>query len=305
MHRYPYILAMTPRRCFALIILAVVLGARPAEAQCTYSVSPLNVSAPATGTNASILVITGSSCAWTAASTVGWITVTNGAAMSGLGSSNYTVAPNTTGVVRSGTLIVAGQTVTITQAANSCTYNVSPTTVSAPATGSNASISVTTGSSCAWTATSTVDWITITSGASMAGLGSTSYTVAANVSGGVRTGTLIVAGQTITITQAAPAGCTYTVTPAGVSVASTAGSATVSVSTGGSCTWTAATSATWIVIVAGASMTGPGTVHFSFTRNTTAAARIATLTIAGRAVMITQAGALPPAAPTGFRIVPP
>ena len=198
---------MTPRRCFALIALAVVLGARPAEAQCTYSVSPTNVSVPSTGSNASILVITGSSCAWTATSAVGWITVTSGASMSGLGSSNYTVAPNTTGAVRTGTLTVAGQTVTITQSANSCTYNVSPTSVSAPSTGSNASVSVTTGSSCAWTATSMVAWITITSGASMAGLGSTNYTVAVNPTGSVRTGTLIVAGQTVTITQAATAGC--------------------------------------------------------------------------------------------------
>ena len=294
---------MTPRRCFALIALAVVLGARPAEAQCTYSVSPTNVSVPSTGSNASILVITGSSCAWTATSAVGWITVTSGASMSGLGSSNYTVAPNTTGAVRTGTLTVAGQTVTITQSANSCTYNVSPTSVSAPSTGSNASVSVTTGSSCAWTATSMVAWITITSGASMAGLGSTNYTVAVNATGSVRTGTLTVAGQTVTITQAATAGCTYTVTPATISVPSTAGSGSVAVSTGAACGWTAGTTATWITIISGASMTGPGTVNYTVTRNPIAAARTATLMIAGRTVTITQAAALPPAIPTGFHIV--
>jgi all-beta uncharacterized protein len=296
-------LPMTLRRCFALIALAVVLGARPAEAQCTYSVSPKNVSVPSTGSNASISVITGSSCAWTATSAVGWITITSGAAMSGLGSSNYTVAPNTTGTVRSGTLTVAGQTVTITQAANSCTYSVSPTTASAPSTGSNASVSVTTGSSCAWTATSAVGWITITSGASMAGLGSTNYTVAANMTGSVRTGTLTVAGQTVTITQAATAGCTYTVAPGTVSVASSAGSGSLAVSTGAACAWTAGTTATWISIISGVSMTGPGTVNYTVTRNPIAAARTATVTVAGRTVAITQAAAQPPAAPTGFHIV--
>jgi hypothetical protein len=294
---------MTPRRCFALIALAVVLGARPAEAQCTYSVSPTSVSVPSTGSNASILVITGSSCAWTATSAVGWITITSGAAMSGLGSSNYSVAPNTTGAVRSGTLTVAGQTVTITQAANSCTYSVSPTTVSAPPTGNNASISVTTGSSCAWTATSMAAWITITSGASMAGLGSTNYTVAANTTGSVRSGTLTVAGQTVTITQAATAGCAYSVTPATVSVASTGGSGSVTVSTGAACAWTAGTAVTWITIISGTSMTGPGTVNYAVTRNPVTAARTATLTIAGRTVTVTQAAALPPATPTGFHIV--
>ena len=293
---------MTPRRCFALIALAVVLGARPAEAQCTYSVSPKNVSVPSTGSNASISVITGSSCAWTATSAVGWITITSGAAMSGLGSSNYSVAPNTTGALRSGTLTVAGQTVTITQAANSCTYSVSPTSVSAPPTGSNASVSVTTGSSCGWNATSMADWITITSGASMSGLGSTNYTVAANTTGSMRTGTLMVAGQTVTITQAATAGCAYTVTPATVSVASTAGSGTLAVSTGAACAWTASTTATWISIISGASITGPGTVSYTVTRNPVAAARTATLTVAGRTVTITQAAARPPAVPTGLHI---
>jgi hypothetical protein len=121
--------------------------------------------------------------------------------MSGLGSTNYSVAANTNGVARTGTLTVAGQTVTITQAAASCTYSVSPTTVSVPPSGSNGSIAVTTGSGCAWTATSSVSWITITSGGSMSGLGSADYSVARNQTTSQRTGTLTVAGRTVTITQ--------------------------------------------------------------------------------------------------------
>jgi hypothetical protein len=64
-------------------------------------------------TNASISVITGSSCAWTATSSVSWITITSGASGTGLASATYTVAPAT--FLRTGTLTVAGQTVTITQ----------------------------------------------------------------------------------------------------------------------------------------------------------------------------------------------
>src|SRR5688500_18170646 len=112
--------------------------------------------------------------------------------MSGLGSANYTVAVNPTTSVRTGTLTVAGQTVTITQGVG-CSYSVSPTTVSVPSTGSNGSVSVVTGSSCAWTATSSVNWITITSGASMSGLGSTNYSVAINPTTSSRAGTLTVA----------------------------------------------------------------------------------------------------------------
>jgi hypothetical protein len=121
--------------------------------------------------------------------------------MSGLGSTNYTVAANTSGVARTGTLTVAGQTVTITQGAAICTYSVAPTTVSVPSTSSNGSVNVTTGSSCAWTATSAVSWVTITTAGSMSGQGSANYTVAGNPTTSARSGTLTVAGRTVTITQ--------------------------------------------------------------------------------------------------------
>jgi Putative binding domain, N-terminal len=176
------------------------LDVRSAEAQCTYSVSPTVVSAPATGLNSSISVITGSACAWTPVSAAPWITITSGG-MSGLGSFNFTVAANGTGTPRTGTLTVGGQVVTINQATGSCTYSVSPSSVIAPLTGLNSSIAVVTGSGCAWTATSLVTWITVTSGG-MSGLGSVNFTVAATTTS--RTGAFTVAGQTVTVIQGTP-----------------------------------------------------------------------------------------------------
>jgi len=183
----------------ALIFTFHAFDARPAQAQCSYSVSPMTVSVPSTGSAGSILVITGSSCAWTAVSSVSWITITSNASAMGLASSNYTVAANPAGGTRVGTLTVAGRTVTVTQGAGSCSYSVSPTSQTVPSTGTNSSISVVTGSSCPWTATSSVAWITITRGASSMGLASADYTVAPTTL--YRVGTLTVAGQTITITQ--------------------------------------------------------------------------------------------------------
>lgn len=106
---------MTRRRCGVLIALlfVFVLDVGGAEAQCTYSVSPTSVSALSTGHNGSISVITGSLCAWTAVSSVSWITITYGASMSGLGAADYSVAATAT--PRTGTLTVAGQTITVTQ----------------------------------------------------------------------------------------------------------------------------------------------------------------------------------------------
>jgi phage baseplate assembly protein gpV len=123
--------------------------------------------------------------------------------MSGLGSTNYTVAANSTGAPRTGTMTIAGQTVTVTQAAASCSYSASPTTISAPSTGTSGSVAVTTGSSCPWTATSAVSWITITSPTSLSGVGSVDYTVARNATAATRTGVLTIAGRTVTLTQTA------------------------------------------------------------------------------------------------------
>ena len=54
-------------------------------------------------------------CDWTAVSNSPFITVDSGAAGSGTAPVGFTVAPNTTGAARTGTLTVAGRTVTITQ----------------------------------------------------------------------------------------------------------------------------------------------------------------------------------------------
>jgi Tol biopolymer transport system component len=55
-------------------------------------------------------------CSWTAVSNAGWITVTSGANGSGNGAVGYSVAVNS-GVARTGSITVAGQTFTVMQSA--------------------------------------------------------------------------------------------------------------------------------------------------------------------------------------------
>src|SRR5439155_1078934 len=147
---------------------------------------------------------TGTSCSWTAVSNVSWITITGGASGTGIGTVTYSVATNSGSTARTGTLTIAGQTVTITQAANSCVYNLSTTSVSVPSIATTGSLSVGTGTSCSWTAVSNVPWITITGGASGTGIGTVTYSVAANT-GAARPATTTATGQQATITQAAAA----------------------------------------------------------------------------------------------------
>jgi hypothetical protein len=84
-------------------------------AACTVMASPISPAVPAAG-GALTLTLNGGSCGWTATSNVSWLTP---AATSGTSTTlNVSVAANTTGAQRSGTITVNGQTVTVTQAAN-------------------------------------------------------------------------------------------------------------------------------------------------------------------------------------------
>ncbi|TMQ05280.1 MAG: hypothetical protein E6J90_49515 [Deltaproteobacteria bacterium] len=87
-----------------------------------------------------------------------------------------------------------------------CSYAISPASVAASAAGGSANVTVMAGAGCSWTATGNVTWVTITAGASGTGNGSVTYTVAANT-GAARSGTLTIAGQTFTISQAAATTC--------------------------------------------------------------------------------------------------
>ena len=86
-----------------------------------------------------------------------------------------------------------------------CAYSISPTSLNIGANGgAGNTIAVTTQAGCAYTAVSNNSFITINSGGSGAGNGTVVFTVAAN-SGAARTGTILVAGQTFTVNQAASA----------------------------------------------------------------------------------------------------
>jgi hypothetical protein len=85
----------------------------------------------------------------------------------------------------------------------SCTYTVgAPSPASFGSVGGSGTISVSTDPACTWTAVSSSDFVVITNGASGSGNGVVNFSVAANASGTPRTGTVSVAGQNVTITQA-------------------------------------------------------------------------------------------------------
>jgi hypothetical protein len=89
-----------------------------------------------------------------------------------------------------------------TAEAATCTYTISPTNQSFSSYGDTDSISVTTQSGCSWTATKSLDWVSITSGSSGTGSGTVTYSVSANSTGQPRKGTITIGNQNFTIRQA-------------------------------------------------------------------------------------------------------
>jgi hypothetical protein len=252
---------------------------------CAFGVDPASASFGAAGAGGSIAVTTDATCAWTAASSDSWIIVTAGSAGQGNGSVGYTVAANS-GPARNGTLTVGGNTIAITQASG-CAFGVQPTSVNVAAGPGGGAINVTTEAGCEWEAVSQTSWIGVAAGSTGNGNGTVTYTIGAN-NGPDRAGTLLVAGQTVTITQAN--GCSYGVTPLAVNVpVQGATGISIGVSTAAGCPWEAFSNDNWIGVTSGASGEGSGSVGILVVGNS-GAARNGTLTVAGRTVSVAQAG---------------
>jgi hypothetical protein len=62
-----------------------------------------------------VSVTTQAGCHWTAVSNTSWISITSGASVTGSGTAFYSADPNPTSSSRSGTMTVAGYTITLTE----------------------------------------------------------------------------------------------------------------------------------------------------------------------------------------------
>jgi hypothetical protein len=171
-------------------------------ATCAYTLSATSQSFGVEGGAGGVNVTADGVCARTATSNANWITVNSGASGTGPGAISFTVAANS-GVTRTGTLAIAGQTFTVTQAgAVSCAYTLSPASSYIGSGGGSGIISVTaTPGDCPWSAVSNDPWLTVVSATPSSGGGTVTYSAAADSGGVTRTGTLTVAGQTVTVTQ--------------------------------------------------------------------------------------------------------
>src|SRR4051794_5007720 len=268
---------------------------------CTLSISPssANLTSPAAA-GGTVTVSAGPSCGWTAASNAAWLTISAGANGSGAGTVTYSVAANPNAAMRTGTLTIAGQPFTVTQAGTSCGYLISPSSSTLVGSiGASGSVAVTAAAGCSWTAVSNSPWISVYIGATGTGNGTVAYSVQANTTSSLRTGSLTIAGNTFTVTQPG-APCGFSMSPFMATLTSpAAATGTVAVGSGSGCAWAAVSNVSWITVTSGSSGVGNGSVTYSVTANTGTLSRTGTMTIAGKTFTVTQ-----PATPCSFTISP-
>ncbi len=179
----------------------------------------------------------------------------------------------------------------ITVGSGPCTYGVTPTSKSFTSAAGTGTETITTTAGCSWSAMSNDSFIAITTTSTGTGSGSVSYSVAANTALTSRTGTMTIAGATITISQAAAPACTYALFPTSTNAPSNALTNTVAMTAGAGCAWNATPNGSWITIQSGASGTGNGSITYALAANTNSSnQRIGTITAAGQTFTITQAG---------------
>ena len=288
----------------------------PTPTPCSVASASATTSFGADGGSGSISVTAPTGCAWTATSGASFVSITQGASGSGNGTVQFAVAPNT-GAVRTAAVTITGTTITITQAAPAST---TPPTIAAPAlrspiggqvvdslkptlTVANAATTGNVGTVTYRFEISEIDSFPVGSRTAAQdgvaqGSNTTSFTVTEHELAQNQlyfwraraTNGTITSAFSNTETFRTPAICTFTVSPTTISAGAAAGTATVTVTAGTACAWTAASNDAFITVTSGASGTGNGTVAVAIAANS-GAARTGTLTIAGQTVTVSQSGA--------------
>ena len=173
----------------------------------------------------------------------------------------------------------------LTTGAAACTYAVSPQSSQVDPRGGSVTLSITTGTTCAWSLPSLPAWITATGATSGTGTASVTLTVAVNT-GLARETSLTVAGSTVSIGQQ-PAPCAYVTSPAGQFFPAAGGTGTFQVSAHFGCNWTITATPVWVTLVGKATGTGSGSVTYQVEPNP-GEARQGSLFVGGTAYEIDQ-----------------
>ncbi len=278
----------TPQTGTVLVADQIISLTESGLTGCYFTVTPSSLSFPGSGATMA-LTITASlpTCSWTAASSSTWVSF-NPSSGTGSGTTQVTAASNSTNAVLTGTATVGGQTIPLTEAVGAaCAFTLSSPAILFPVTGGSLTENiVANGNACAWTASASLPFMTITP-TSGVGNGSVLVTVGNDTNGASQIGTLLIAGITVPVTETGS--CSFTVSPTSLALDANGGSQVFTVSgPSASCTWTANTNVAWATPSASTGV-GSGTITLTIPANTTGADLTGSLTIAGNVVPLSEA----------------
>jgi len=297
----------------------------PTDTRCAVTLAVSGSTIESAGGTGTLSITTARECRWTVAPSAPWVRFSSATDGQGTGEVSYAIEPNRSTEPRRLELVVSGQQVVISQKPATCVWKMTPEAVSVGAAGGDLRASLATEDYCAWTVSSRVSWIDITSDASGAGSTEITMRVARN-NGGERTGTVEFPSGVITVKQRPvpppssspappapttpppapplpeppppappspppspppPPPCTYEVSPLRFdSVAPAAAEVFVDLTTSPTCGWTANSAASWISM-SPTSGTGSARVRLTVLANS-GEQRTASVVVAGRTITVTQ-----------------
>jgi hypothetical protein len=272
---------------------------------CTFAVTPTGNEVGKDAVEATFSVDTAADCAWSASSRDAWLTVVDAAQRTGSGVVRYAAARNLDIASRTGSIVVADATFTLTQLGDvgGCQYSVVPVSANVCMAAGTVTSRITTHPSCPWSAATDVPWMTLVGSAS--GQGSADVQVAYGENyDSPRSGVLMLRWPTATEGQnvhLAQAGCRYAVTQTAIAFAAPGGTGTFGVvqqsdptecggATQDRCVWSAVPDVPWITITSSMPRSGDNPVAFTVSANPSGVARVGTIRVRDKAVVITQSG---------------
>lgn len=172
---------------------------------------------------------------------------------------------------------------------NNLLTGLTPASLSLASAGGAGSVNVSALAGASWSAASNAPaWLSLSGNTAGLGDGNVGFIATANTSTSSRTGTISIGGLTFTVTQKGMV-CQPSLSSSSVSAPATGMSGNVSVSVAPGCAWAAASNVPWIS-VSSASGNGNGSVVYTVQANS-GSARSGSVTIAGQAFTVNQAGA--------------
>ena len=252
------------------------------------NLAPASATLPAQGGVATAQLTLPLNVTWTASTSTPWLTILSATDSAGSTTLQVQAEANPTVYQRTGTVTIAQQTFTVTQAGLNANVSYEETVFSTD--GGSGWVEVSPEGNAQWQSVSDVAWLTVALGESGVGAGSV-FIVAdpyTNTSQS-RTGSVTIAGKKVYFTQR---GYTLSITPQVAQVGSNAGAGEFGVAAPISAVWEAIATQPWITVVGGSTGLGNGTVRYSLASNTTGQSRTGRIIVSGKEYTITQLASL-------------